>query len=96
MKVRVSPHVVGIGLCSLLTGAPLHAKAGEDRRRCRHLRVAHRSRQDRSHHPKGQRYAKITVVNGKPVMRVRSPEYAAAWCLVCHGNPQGVLDMKGM
>lgn len=30
MKVWVSPLVVGIGLWVLLTGAPVHAKTGED------------------------------------------------------------------
>lgn len=47
-------------------------------------------------HPKGQRYAKVTVVNGKPAMRVMSPEYAEAACLACHGSPQGEQDMMGM
>ncbi len=47
-------------------------------------------------HPRGQRYAKVTVVNGKPAMRVMSPEYADAACLVCHGGPEGEQDMMGM
>lgn len=47
-------------------------------------------------HPKGQRYAKVTVVNGKPAMRVMSPEYADAPCLVCHGSPEGKQDAMGM
>lgn len=47
-------------------------------------------------HPKGGRYAKVTVVNGKPAMRVMNPEYADATCLVCHGSPKGERDMMGM
>lgn len=47
-------------------------------------------------HPKGQQYAKATMVNGKPVMRVMDPEYAGATCLVCHGGPKGERDMTGM
>lgn len=29
-------------------------------------------------HPKGQQYAKVTTLSGKPVMRVMEPEYAGA------------------
>ncbi len=47
-------------------------------------------------HPKGQRYAKITMVNGNPVMRVMDPEYASATCLICHGGPKGERDVSGM
>ncbi|MBI3357796.1 MAG: DUF3365 domain-containing protein [Nitrospirae bacterium] len=47
-------------------------------------------------HPKGQQYAKATMVNGKPVMRVMDPEYAGTTCLVCHGGPKGERDMTGM
>ena len=47
-------------------------------------------------HPKGQRYAKVSVVKGKPAMRVMTPEYADATCLVCHGSPEGERDMMGM
>lgn len=47
-------------------------------------------------HPKGQRYAKVTMVNGNPVMRVMDPEYASATCLACHGGPKGERDVSGM
>lgn len=47
-------------------------------------------------HPKGQQYAKATMVNGKPVMRVMDPEYAGATCLTCHGGPKGERDITGM
>lgn len=47
-------------------------------------------------HPKGQHYAKATMINGKPVMRVMDPEYAGATCLTCHGGPKGERDITGM
>jgi hypothetical protein len=47
-------------------------------------------------HPKGQVYAKETMVNGKPVMRVMDPEYAGITCLACHGGLKGDRDMTGM
>ncbi len=46
-------------------------------------------------HPKGQQYAKATMVGGKPVMRVMDPEYAGATCLSCHGGPKGERDITG-
>lgn len=48
-----------------------------------------------SRHPKGQQYAKATMVGGKPVMRVMDPEYAGATCLTCHGGPKGERDITG-
>ncbi len=47
-------------------------------------------------HPKGQRYANVTMLNGNPVMRVMDPEYVSATCLTCHGGPKGERDMSGM
>lgn len=47
-------------------------------------------------HPKGQPYAKATIVNGKPAVRVLTPDYAEAGCLACHGSPKGEWDMTGM
>lgn len=47
-------------------------------------------------HPKGQRYARVTVVGGRQALRVMNPEYADATCLVCHGSPKGAWDMTGM
>jgi len=48
-----------------------------------------------SRHPKGQQYAKATMVGGKPVMRVMDPEYAGPTCLTCHGGPKGERDITG-
>ncbi|TKS61911.1 MAG: hypothetical protein EWM72_00036 [Nitrospira sp.] len=47
-------------------------------------------------HPKGQQYAKVTMVDGKSVLRVMEPEYADATCLTCHGGPTGERDITGM
>lgn len=49
-----------------------------------------------SRHPKGQSYSKATMVDGKPVLRMMDPEYAAASCLNCHGGPKGERDITGM
>ena len=49
-----------------------------------------------SRHPKGQQYAKATIVGGKPVLRVMDPEYAGPTCLSCHGGPKGERDITGM
>lgn len=46
-------------------------------------------------HPKGQPYAKVTTLNGKPVMRIMDPEYAETTCLLCHGGPKGERDLTG-
>ncbi|MET0513950.1 MAG: DUF3365 domain-containing protein [Nitrospiraceae bacterium] len=47
-------------------------------------------------HPKGQPYSKATMIDGKPVLRMMDPEYAAATCLNCHGSPKGDRDITGM
>ena len=47
-------------------------------------------------HPKGQSYVRNTMVDGRPVLRVVDPEYAAASCLSCHGVPKGERDITGM
>ncbi len=47
-------------------------------------------------HPKGQQYAKATMLNGKPVYRLMDPEYAGPSCLSCHGAPKGERDITGM
>jgi hypothetical protein len=47
-------------------------------------------------HPKGQPYSKTMMVEGKPVLRMMDPEYAAASCLNCHGGPKGERDITGM
>jgi hypothetical protein len=46
-------------------------------------------------HPKGQPYSKATMLDGKPVLRMMDPEYAATTCLGCHGGPKGERDITG-
>ena len=46
-------------------------------------------------HPKGQPYSKATILDGRPVLRMMDPEYAATTCLSCHGNPKGERDVTG-
>jgi hypothetical protein len=46
-------------------------------------------------HPKGQSYVRNTMVDGRPVLRMMDPEYAAASCLNCHGAPKGERDVTG-
>ena len=46
-------------------------------------------------HPKGQTYVRNTVLDGRPVLRMMDPEYAAASCLSCHGAPKGGKDITG-
>ncbi len=48
-----------------------------------------------SRHPKGQSYVRNTMLDGKPVLRMMDPEYAAASCLSCHGTPKGGKDITG-
>jgi len=47
-------------------------------------------------HPKEQVYVRNTTVDGRPVLRMLEPEYAAASCLSCHGAPKGERDIMGM
>ena len=47
-------------------------------------------------HPKEQVYVRNTTVDGRPVLRMLEPEYAAAFCLSCHGAPKGERDITGM
>lgn len=47
-------------------------------------------------HPKGQSYVRSTMVDGRPVLRMIDPEYAATTCLACHGAPKGGRDVTGM
>lgn len=46
-------------------------------------------------YPRGKDYTKVTMMSGKPVLRVMSPEYAKASCLKCHGTPRGQRDITG-
>jgi Protein of unknown function (DUF3365) len=46
-------------------------------------------------YPKGKEYTRMTVVNGKPALRMMAPEYAGAKCLSCHGEPAGERDITG-
>jgi len=47
-------------------------------------------------HPKDQVYVRNTMHDGRPVLRMMDPEYAAASCLNCHGAPKGERDIMGM
>jgi len=47
-------------------------------------------------HPMDQVYVRNTMVDGRPVLRMMDPEYAAASCLSCHGMPEGEQDITGM
>jgi len=47
-------------------------------------------------HPKGQNYVRNTMFDGRPVLRMVDPEYAAASCLSCHGVPKGERDITGI
>ncbi len=40
-------------------------------------------------HPKGQTYVRNTVLDGRPVLRMMDPEYAAASCLVLPRRAEG-------
>ena len=46
-------------------------------------------------HPKCQVYVRSTTVDGRPVLRMLDPEYAATSCLSCHGAPKGERDITG-
>lgn len=45
--------------------------------------------------PKGQVYAELTKLDGKPAYRVLVPEYYSTGCLSCHGEPKGEIDVTG-
>jgi Protein of unknown function (DUF3365) len=49
-----------------------------------------------SRHPKGKPYVKNSMVDGRSVLRMISPEYVSQTCLTCHGVPRGKLTMGGM
>jgi hypothetical protein len=48
-----------------------------------------------SRHPKGQPYVRSLMADGRPVLRMMGPEYAAPTCLVCHGAPKGERNVAG-
>ena len=45
--------------------------------------------------PKGQSYSAVTDIDGRRAFRVMVPEYYAASCLACHGEPKGNMDITG-
>jgi len=49
-----------------------------------------------SKYPKGQALSKTVSMDGKQVLRMMTPEYAAKSCLSCHGEPKGDKDVTGM
>jgi general secretion pathway protein A len=48
-----------------------------------------------TNYPKGKEYTRMTVVGGKPSLRMMAPEYAGKGCLGCHGEPVGERDITG-
>lgn len=44
---------------------------------------------------KGEAFIERTEVAGKPAFRMLIPEYYAASCLSCHGQPKGEVDVTG-
>ena len=44
---------------------------------------------------KGQLFATVASSKGRPAFRVAVPEYYAASCLSCHGDPKGQIDITG-
>lgn len=46
-------------------------------------------------YPKGKEYTRMTMINGKPALRLMAPEYAGKGCLGCHGEPAGERDITG-
>jgi hypothetical protein len=46
-------------------------------------------------YPKGKAYQEVAQVDGKKVVRIMFPEYAAKSCLSCHGDPRGERDITG-
>jgi hypothetical protein len=49
-----------------------------------------------SRHPKGKPYMRSSMVDGRPVLRMMSPEYVSQTCLTCHGEPRGKRTLGGM
>ena len=45
--------------------------------------------------PSGQPFGSEITADGKHVYRMMFPEYYAASCLSCHGDPKGSLDITG-
>ncbi len=46
-------------------------------------------------YPKGKPYQEAMPLDGKAVIRIMFPEYAAKSCLSCHGDPKGEFDITG-
>ncbi len=45
--------------------------------------------------PKGKAFEAVVDSGGHTVFRMMTPEYYAASCLTCHGDPKGSLDITG-
>ncbi len=45
--------------------------------------------------PTGHTFADLAIVEGREAYRILVPEYYAAGCLTCHGEPQGEIDITG-
>ncbi|WP_447980209.1 Tll0287-like domain-containing protein [Candidatus Nitrospira bockiana] len=46
-------------------------------------------------YPKGKEYSRTVMYEGRPALRMMTPEYAGATCLRCHGEPRGEKDITG-
>lgn len=44
---------------------------------------------------RGMPFTELTEVGGRPAFRMLMPEYYAASCLTCHGQPAGEVDVTG-
>jgi hypothetical protein len=45
--------------------------------------------------PEGEAFTEQVDVGGRPAFRMLIPEYYAASCLACHGQPAGEIDVSG-
>jgi hypothetical protein len=45
--------------------------------------------------PKGNAFSEVSPVDGRSAYRFLVPEYYAASCLACHGEPAGEVDITG-
>lgn len=46
-------------------------------------------------YPRGKDYSRTVMYEGRPALRIMTPEYAGASCLKCHGDPKGEKDITG-
>jgi len=46
-------------------------------------------------YPRGKEYSRTVMYEGRPALRIMTPEYAGPSCLKCHGDPKGEKDITG-